>query len=70
MCNTQLFWSAFFPHFPHLDGIRRDTEYLRVLNPNAGKCGRNADQNNSKYGHFLRINMPDNDMRNVNDNNS
>ena len=44
------------PHFsrifPHSDWIRRDTEYLSVFNLNAGKCGENADQNNSKYGHF------------------
>ena len=36
--------------FPHLDWIRRNTEYLFVFSPNMGKCG----QNNSKYGHFLR----------------
>ena len=24
--------------FPHLDGIQRDTEYLSVSSPNAGKC--------------------------------
>ena len=24
-----------------------------VFNPNAGKCGENADQNNSEYGHSL-----------------
>ena len=43
------------PHFsrifPHSDWIRIDT--LRIQS-NAGKCGKNADQNNSKYGHFLR----------------
>ena len=51
------------PHFslifPHSDWIRRDTdygvsEYLSLFSPNAGKCGKNADQNNSEYGHFLR----------------
>ena len=25
-----------------------------ILSPNAGKCGKNEDQNNSEYGHFLR----------------
>ena len=30
------------------------SEYLSVFSPNAGKCGENADQNNSEYGHFLR----------------
>ena len=34
--------------------MRRDTKYLCVFGPNAGKCGKNADQNNSEYGHFLR----------------
>ena len=24
--------------FPHLDGIQKDTEYLSVFSPNAGKC--------------------------------
>ena len=28
-----------------------NTEYLSVFSPNAGKCGTNADQNNSEYGH-------------------
>ena len=30
------------------------TAYYSVFRPNAGKCGKNADQNNSEYGHFLR----------------
>ena len=34
--------------FPHSDW------YLSVFSPNAGKCRKNADQNNSEYGHFLR----------------
>ena len=33
--------------------MRRD-KYLSVFSPNAGKCRKNADQNNSEYGHFLR----------------
>ena len=45
------------PHFsrifPHSDWIRRETKYLSVFSPNAGKCGKNADQNNSEYGHFI-----------------
>ena len=45
------------PHFsrifPHLDRIGRDTPYLSVFSPNAGKSGKSADQNNSKYGLFL-----------------
>ena len=38
---------------PHSDWIRRDTEFLSVFSPNAGKSGKNADQNNSEYGLFL-----------------
>ena len=36
--------------FPHFDWIRRDSQYLSVLSPNAGKCW----PDNSEYGHFLR----------------
>ena len=50
---SELFWSEFFFFFPHLDWIRRDTEYLPVFSPNAEKCRKNADQNNSEYEHFL-----------------
>ena len=34
--------------FPHSDWIRRDTEYSVQMR-------ENVDQNNSEYGHFLRI---------------
>ena len=27
--------------------------YLSVFSPNVEKCGKNVDQNNSEYGHFL-----------------
>ena len=41
------------PHFsrifPHADWIR----YLSIFCPNSGKCGKNADQNNSEYGHLF-----------------
>ena len=37
---SELFWPAFFPHFPAC--------------PNAGKCGKNADQNSNEYGLILR----------------
>ena len=41
------------PHFsrifPHSDWI---------FSPNAGKCGKNAGQNNSEYGHILRSEHP------------
>ena len=46
--------------FLHSDWRRRDTEYLSVFSPNASvspysvRMRENADQNNSKYGHFLR----------------
>ena len=29
-------------------------QYLSAFSPNAGKCEKNTDQNNSKYGLFLR----------------
>ena len=37
---SELFWSAFFRHFP-------------LFSPNVGKCRKNADQNKSEYGLFL-----------------
>ena len=44
-------WGYSGPHFsrifPHSDWIRRDT--------NVGKCGKNTDQNDSEYRHFLPI---------------
>ena len=43
----------FFRIFPDSDLIRRNTEYISVFSPNAGKCGKNVFQNNSEYGHFL-----------------
>ena len=47
--------SPHFSHiFPHSDWIRGDTPYLSIFSPNAGKSGKNADQNNSEYGLFLR----------------
>ena len=45
-----------------LDWIWRDTEYLTVFSPNAWKCEKNVDQNNSEYGHFLRS-AKDKEMR-------
>ena len=49
------FSGAHFPRtFRHTDWVRRDTSYLLVFSSNAGKCGKNADQNNSEYRHFLR----------------
>ena len=38
---SELFWSAFFLHFP-------------ASSPKMEKCGKNADENNSEYEHFLR----------------
>ena len=46
--------------FPAFSCIRteygeiRSIKYLFVFSQIAGKCGKNADQNNSEYGHFLR----------------
>ena len=39
-----------FSHFP---AFGLNTE-IYVFSPNAAKCGKNADQNNSECGHFLR----------------
>ena len=45
---------------PHFSRIRTEygaipsTEYPSVFSPNAGKCGKNADQNNFEYGHFSK----------------
>ena len=47
---SEFLWSAFFQHFP---AFGLNTEYLSVFSPNAGKCGKSADQKNSEYGHFL-----------------
>ena len=47
---SELFWSR----FTDSDWIRRNTEYLSVFSPNAEKCEKNTDQNNSEYGQFLR----------------
>ena len=50
----QLFWSAFFPDFPASRlNTERNTPYLSVFSLDAGKSGKNADQNNSEYGLFL-----------------
>ena len=51
---SELFWSAFSPDFPAFGLNTRDTEYLSVFSPKAGKSGKNADPNNSEYGLFLR----------------
>ena len=41
--------------FPAFSLIRTEYgKYLSVFSPNAEKCGKNTDQNNSEYGHFLR----------------
>ena len=45
---SELFWSAFFPHFLAF-GLN-----MAVFSANAGKFGKNEDQNSSKYRHFLR----------------
>ena len=51
--SSELFWSVSFCIFPYSDWIRKDMEYLPAFSPNAGKWGKNADQNNSEYGHLL-----------------
>ena len=48
------FWVIFVRIFPAFRLNAGRYSYLSVFSPNAGKCGKNVDQNNSKYGHFLR----------------
>ena len=43
---TVIFWSAFFPYFTAFQ--------LNTKRYGVSECGKNADQNNSEYGHFLR----------------
>ena len=45
--SSDLFWSSFFPDFPAF-GLKTS------FSPNAGKTGKNADQNKSEYRLFLR----------------
>ena len=40
--------------FFFLSTLLKVTPYLSIFSPNARKCGENADQNNSEYGHFFR----------------
>ena len=44
--NTGKTWTKITPN--------TDT-YLFVFSPNAEKSGKNADQNNSEYGHFYAV---------------
>ena len=44
-------WSYSGPHF---SAFGLNTERYSVFSPNAGKCRKYADQNNSEYGLFLR----------------
>ena len=34
--------------------LRKTFPYLELFWSKCGKCGKNVDQNNSEYGHFLR----------------
>ena len=43
--KVSVFWVFLVRIFPHLDWIQRDTPYLSLFSPNAGKS-------NSEYGHF------------------
>ena len=47
--HSELFWLA-FPAF----GLNTERYSVSVLLRNAGKCGKNADQNNSECRQFLR----------------
>ena len=46
-----------FPAFSRTQtdyGEIQSISYVSVFSPNAGKCGKYAPLNNSKYGHSLR----------------
>ena len=53
------------PHFSyiflHLDWIRRDTRYLSVFSPNAGKCEKNAGKMRARItpnmGNFYTVDV-------------
>ena len=53
---SELFWSPCFSHFPSF-GLNTEIYEVSVFSPNAGKRGKNVDQNNYEYGHFLRGEM-------------
>ena len=51
---SELFWSAFFSHFPAFGlNTERYSVSLRIQSE-CGKIRENADQNNSEYGHFMQ----------------
>ena len=54
MCPyLELFWSAFFPHFPAF-GLKTERYGVSVrIQSEYGKMRENVDQNNSEYEHFL-----------------
>ena len=49
---SELFRSAFFPHFPPAFGLNPERYFVSLCIQ--FKCVKNADQNNSEYGHSLR----------------
>ena len=50
---SESFWSTLFPHFPAF-GLNTESYSVSLLiQCEYGKCGKNADQNNSEFGHFL-----------------
>ena len=57
--ELNLNFSSIFPQsvtkLPTFSSLRTKCPCLELFSPNAGKCGKNADQNNFEYGHFLRI---------------
>ena len=48
---SELFWSAFFLHFPAF-GLKM--ERYGVSLRTQSECWKNANQNNSEYGHFMQ----------------
>ena len=50
---SELFWFAFFPHFPAF-GLNTERFFVSLrIQSKCGKTRENADQNNSEYGLFL-----------------
>ena len=49
--HSELFWYAFFLHFP---AFGMNTERCGVSPSIQSECGKNADHYNSEYGLFLR----------------
>ena len=50
---SELFWSPFSPHFPAF-GLNSERYGVSLRIQSECEKGKNADQNNYEYEHFLR----------------